>query len=219
MRITDKRSSLGTFFGGNFFLVLLFFLFSSCSDECRQVEIEKAEWVTRDSIYSVDTLATYSVVRDYIRFDDRPAYDPIGVGANPITRVIEIKNHSDFPGSFAIGSNDNFSYTGANEYRVIPPHRTAVFYLSSSIYRGRRDRFYFESEISILQSKQKRTFICHIDELVLSKITVNSCEQSIQALKREYKTVKELYYKKADARGNKVIQALQFVGDPKMLEK
>jgi hypothetical protein len=50
-------------------------------------------------------------------------------------------------------------------------------------------------------------------------IKVNSCRQSVPALKREYKTVKDLYCSKEDTEGKKVIQDVKSKNDKIIEEK
>ena len=222
------------FFFGAF--ISLPFLFLSCSDDCQQVEIEKTEWITHYEKYSVDTLANYSIVRDYIYFDEsysskiNELYKDIKLvenassdikshlrtisqnklsGRNYIAREIQIKNESDFPASLAIKDDAFFYKEGTNNYQVIGAHSTATFHLSGSIYWDRQTSSDFRSEIGILRKKHRISLTRRIDSLVISKVRVNSCEQNIPTLKREYNTIKELYYSKVDANGKPVVQIIK----------
>ena len=95
-------------------------------------------------------------------------------------------------------------------YRTIQPRSTTTFYLSNSIYWSWKDNGDFKSEISILQKKQKQKFTRRTDELHLSFETIDPSKQSVQALKREYRTIKDLYYQKIDADGKSVSQILKY---------
>ena len=223
------------------------FCFFSCDSDCKPEEIEKAEWTTHYEDYKVDTLANYRVVRDYIHFNESYSaeidelYGNIKLveneptlksflllrtmlnkkisGINNITREIEIRNNSDFPARFAIGDTNNFFREGVNTYQTIQPRSIATFYLSRSIHWNSYNNSNFNSEITISQIEQKIDRTRRIDELKTEMIIVNNCEQSVPALKREYKTVKDLYYSKVDAEGKKVIQDVKSKNDKIIEEK
>jgi LysM repeat protein len=218
------------------FLFSLLFLLLSCGSDCQQVEVEKAEWVTRYEDYiAKDTLASYSIVRDYIDFDESYSsqirnlsnsynqlskdidllYNNIAKnstyndfinllsplrksqkkpsGKNSVYRVVDIRNNSNFPASFAIRDENNFNNSEA-DYQVIKPHNTATFHLSWSVNWNVNNSSGFQSGIVILQKKQNPMLIHRIDELILSTDTVNTCEQSVEALKKQYQSIKDLYY-------------------------
>jgi hypothetical protein len=237
-----KRSIL--FFG----ITAPLFLLLSCGSDCRQVEVEKAEWVTLYKDYiAKDTLASYSIVRDYINFDESyslqirnlsDSYNQLSrdidllynnisknstyndfislllslrksqktpSGKNAVYRIVEIRNNSDFPTSFAVRDENNFNNCEA-DYQVIKPHNTATFRLSWSVNWNVNNSSGFQSGIVILQKTQNLTLKHRTDELILSTDTVNTCEQSVEALKKQYQAVKDLYYLKTDSTKWRIIQ-------------
>ena len=224
-----------------------FFLFLSCTNECTQVKVEKAEWVTRYENYSVDTLASYSVTRDYFNFEESfssqirtlsDSYNQLGKninllysnidknstyndfrnklyslrtsskylsGRNYVNRTIVIRNNSDFSANFAI-KDENSRNSITTDYQLIQPHSMEAFQLSYSLYWNRDSNSDFNSEIIVLQKKTNVSLIRRIDELHLSSIEVNTCEQSVEALEKQYQAVQDLYNEKVDTADKKIVR-------------
>jgi hypothetical protein len=233
-----------------------FFLFLfSCASDCNQEQIEQAEWVMRYENYSIDTLASYSIVQNYISSqikgvtnsskyksnnntydyeksiltnlqnkilekylsndtkiysstykdytnDIKNVLNGLKNVSNNITRIIEIRNNSDFTANFAIRDNNDFF--NQTEYRSVQPHGTTIFRLSRSIYWNNNSNSDFTSDLIVLQNKQKIKQTRRIDELHLSTITVNTCEKSAEAEQAKYDAIKEQYLQKVD-KGKQII--------------
>jgi hypothetical protein len=209
----------------NILFTISIFLFLSCVGECLQEPVTKTEWVTRFEDYKVDTLANYSIVRDNIYFEESYSSEIDELfrnikliengssdinshlrilsqkklsGKNLIVREIEIKNNSDFPANFAIGDNSNFFREGTNDYRTIQPHSTSTFQLSKLIFWNSYNNSNFKNEIIILQEKRRITQKRQIDELLLSRIKINTCETSQEKEQAKYDAIKEQYIQKVD---------------------
>ena len=93
---------------------------------------------------------------------------------------------------------DNNNFFNQTEFRIVPPHGATEFQLSKSISVGNNNSFDFISDLIVLQKSQKINQTRRIDELYLSKITINTCEKSVEAEQAKYDAIKEQYLQKVD---------------------
>jgi hypothetical protein len=166
---------------------------SSCDGNCKNEEIEKNEWVTKYVEVSKDTLVNYSIIENKT---DYSSYD------KEIIHSITIKNENEqFSNQFAVvvtyGHYDIFveiseTKSDTTLYSEILPKSSFTFPLKRQ--GGYNDNF--NAAIEILQIPKYITTIQRIDSLKTEMITVNSCEQNIEALKEKYQTIKKMFESK-----------------------
>lgn len=181
------------------YLNLLFIVFipiigiSSCDGNCKNEEIEKNEWITKYIEVSKDTLVNYSIIENktyYSSFDKE------------IIHSISIKNENEqFSNQFAIvvtyGQYDVFAEISETKsdttlYSEILPKSSVTFPLKRQ--GGYNNNF--NASIVILQIPKYITTVQRVDSLKTEMITVNSCEQNIEALKEKYQTIKKMFESK-----------------------
>jgi len=183
-----------------FILFVFPLLFLSCAGDCKVVEIEKAEWFTHDENYQVDTLVNYSV-KDSIKLVE---YSSSTTNRDLHYHYVTIHNNNTlYSNRFAVQFSCSYSYDNpqnwiyTTDYVEISPNSEYTFsygwYGAIGIYDSD-----FSVNTEILQSPQRITLTRRIDELQLSKITVNTCEQDVEALEKQYHTIKDLYNEKVN---------------------
>lgn len=177
--------------------------FVSCEGDCKDVDIEKVEWITTYIEKTKDTLVTYSVTenkREYLKYLEE------------VKHTITIQNNNaEYSGRFALKINygyiiyDNYNYTSNSEtktkefeYVTIDPMSSYTF-----TYNTQGEGYNnFNSSYTILQTPVSFTYKERKDELKTERITVNSCQENVEALKEKYKTIKELYKAKTENENN-----------------
>ena len=184
-----------------FFGFLLFspaVLFISCAGDCKNVRIEKAEWITRYENYTVDTLVRYSVEKNNIRLLEYRDSD----NGDKVTHTITIHNHNaSFSNYFSLKIDSKISYSNLDstsvmlDYIEIQPNTSETLTYQLNGPSGKKD-FDYDNFITILQLPQQVKVKRQIDELKTETITVNTCQQSVEALQERYKTIKKLYHEK-----------------------
>ncbi|NDV83911.1 hypothetical protein [Bacteroides sp. 51] len=217
------------------------FLLISCAGDCKQVEIEKAEWITRFEDYYitkdtmdnttvfVDTLVSYSVVEHKLKREYKK--DSKGkINGQEVVHFITIKNNNrEYTNSFAARISGK-EYNEKNEkwsdikpttrYIDIPPESSHTFILRLKNWWRNESSGYDEGNVSVyilqkptnvsktvqVPKKVRRNLIRRIDELHLSTISINTCEQSAEALGKQYQAVKDLYYSKVDKKDQKEVR-------------
>lgn len=174
------------------------FLLISCAGDCKDVRIEKVEWITRFENHTVDTLVRYSVEENNMRLMEYKDLD----NSDKITRSITIRNNNaSFSNYFALKIDSKISYTNLDSSSVIldfieiQPNASETFTYQLKGSAGEKDIEY-DNFITILQLPQKVKVKKQIDELKTESITVNTCQQSVEALQERYKTIKKLYHEK-----------------------
>ncbi|NVO11916.1 MAG: hypothetical protein HXX16_18305 [Bacteroidales bacterium] len=170
----------------------------SCND-CLNVEIEKAEWVTRREDYRKDTLVSYSV-KDAVRLTEYSS----GSNRDSHTHDVTIRNNNTrYSNRYAVQFFCKYNYDTPNswihttDYVEIGPNSEYTFSYNWYGARGTYDSD-FSVKIEILQEPEKIILIRRIDELILSKITINTCEKSAEAEQAKYNAIKEYYLQKVN---------------------
>lgn len=176
-----------------FLCIVLFCILVSCEGKCINERIEKVEWVTSYTYYNKDTFVRYSIVVDKSEFDEL---------RKEIKHTIVIRNENKtYSNKFAVlaetdenGESAKFGTGSFNDIDFISIFPNAmdsfIFYTPAGFNST------FKSRYKILQQPLKVRQTRRVDELKTEKITVNSCEQNIEALKLKYKTTKELFNSK-----------------------
>jgi hypothetical protein len=167
------------------------FLLLSCGADCKDVEIEKVEWVTRYEDYSVDTLANYTIEENKVALVEYDTYDKIALTVN-------IRNTSSFSNKFAIAINyKNWQKTAdvktLDAIEILPDSTYRFFYEWSSSKANKTVDSDFYSNITVLQQLKSIWLKRRIDELKFSTDTINTCEQNLKALQANYLAIKESY--------------------------
>ena len=167
---------------------------TSCEGDCKEEQIEKVEWVTNYITKTKDTLVSYVVLED-----SREYYDSY----KEIYHKVVIKNtNTKYSNRFAIKINYGYndSYYGAFmkskdfEYVYIKPNSTYSF----TFYSQAQYIYNYNNSYTILQQPIQISYKEKVDNLKKDKITVNSCNENVEALKEKYKAIKELYIQKIE---------------------
>ncbi len=165
---------------------------TSCEGDCKDEQIEKAEWITTYTDKIKDTLAAYSITeskREYIKLYDE------------VRHSVTIRNNNTlYSGQFSLIINYGYlSYYNTEEtkteefdYVFIAPRAsyTFTYYTQAGKYAN------FNSSYIILQKPVSFTYKERKDELKAEIITVNTCQENVEALREKYKAVKDLYESK-----------------------
>ncbi len=177
-----------------FMLPIICFI-SSCEGDCKDVQIETVEWITTYENKRKDTLVSYSITQD-----KRKYYK----SWEEIKHSITIRNNnSRYSGKFSL-SLDYGYYDDSNEaeqtktkdfnFVTIPPHKSHTFtFWSQAIYK-----INFNSNYTVLQRPVTYNYQIRRDSLKIDTITVNSCEENIEALREKYRTIKKIYQQKSN---------------------
>lgn len=182
----------------------------------------------KQEIVFLDTLVAYSTVghKQSVEYKRNSKGERVG---QELTHHITIKNESnDYSNFFAvrlIGKKYNETATDwqdlvtTTNYVTINPQQQHTFAIKHSSWWLNEDSGYHEGNISIniMQRPSSESVIVRspvrirkkhtrrIDELHLSKIEVNTCEESIEALEKKYQTIKDLYNEKIEPSKQKII--------------
>ena len=185
-------------------------LFVSCEGDCKDVQIESVEWVTkyvdRTKIEYRDTtvLADYSVIRSEREPDRRN---------NAITHFVTIRNEStqyNVRVALRISYEYNYSRYYAPEtkyvtfdYVTIEPKKTFTFEKYTQLGNESSSNSCYEilQEPVSFRRRHTSSYKERKDELKTKTITVNSCRENVEALREKYKTIKELYEQKTKNNG------------------
>jgi hypothetical protein len=192
-------------------IILLFqlFLLLSCGSDCQQVEVEKAEWITRYEDYTVDTLVSYTVIDatklyEYSNTDSKDEH----------FHYVTVKNMNKYYSNmfaikfelyYGISNSNKWMHTNEHttEYVEIQPNSEHWFEYKWYGVKGSDDSNFYVC-VTVLQQPKTILLTRRIDELILSTDTINTCERSVEALKMKYQAVKDLYYLKTDSTQRKV---------------
>lgn len=177
-----------------FILIILsatiFSFITSCEGDCKDEQIEKVEWVTNYVSKSKDTLVSYTIE------EERREYDKLYE-----TVYVTVKNNdSNYSNYFSIRMNylDVFRIGDINtitkEFVKINPNSSYTF----TFYTYVNNNNDFKSSFSILQQPITISYKQRVDNLKKEMITVNSCNENVEALKEKYKAIKELYQQKVE---------------------
>lgn len=183
-----------TFLFASFILIVLL---NSCDSNCKDILIEKKEWVISSKEVFKDTLVSYSITenkREYLE------------SYKEIKHTVTIRNENNlYTNQFSLKINYGYfnTYDESREIKTdtldfveIKPNSSYTFtYYSQGGYYPNFDNYY-----SILQHDTSISFQERQDELITTSENVNTCAVNVEALKERYKTVEELYnqYKKSN---------------------
>ncbi|GHT69163.1 hypothetical protein AGMMS50239_35480 [Bacteroidia bacterium] len=164
------------------------------------MEVEKAEWVTRYENYNVDTLVSYTVNNATTLFE----YSEDKKDEH--FHYVAVKNtNQQYSNLFAVKFEYYYSINNSNKWKYANQHITEYVEIQPNSYYDFEYKWYgvkgsdysdFYVKTTVLQQPKKNSLTRRIDELHLSTITINTCEQSVEALQKQYQAVKELYYAK-----------------------
>lgn len=176
------------------FAVACFFV--SCEGDCKDEQIEKVEWITTYTDKTKDTLVAYSVTenkREYIK-----SYEEV-------KHTITIRNNNtQYSGKFALKISYGYYNYGSEtkikefDYVTIAPKGSYTF--THYTQAGKYDNY--NSSYTILQTPVSFTYKERKDELKTEMITVNSCQENVEALREKHKAIKELYQAKTENENN-----------------
>lgn len=171
--------------------------FISCAGDCKEVKIEKVEWITWYEGYSKDTLVSYSIVENTTTLMEQN-----NATKDNITHTITIhNNNSSYSNNFSVRIDYEFGFKTIEssstelDYVEISPNTDETFTYSWRGSQGGKDSD-FKSFITILQIPERVNLKRRIDELKTETITVNTCQQSVEALQEKYNAIKKLYNEK-----------------------
>lgn len=172
-------------------LIAISFIYTSCEGDCKDEQIEKVEWSTSYIDKTKDTLVAYSITenkREYIKTWDE------------IKHTVTIQNNNkQYVGKFALSINygyyDDYSSdtrTKEFDYVTISPRSsyTFIYYTQAGKYANYNSSYLIRQKPVVFSYKERR------DELKTDTITVNSCQENVEALREKYRTIKELYHSK-----------------------
>jgi hypothetical protein len=186
----------------NFTLFISLFALLSCGANCENVEITKVEWITKDTIVTVDTLVSYSIEKiqtemaDYYSSEWKTRYS------------VTVRNENkSFSNSFALKYDYQYynSYStnwenrdNALKYNEISPNDSWTFSFTRTTFN--RDKSIsksdFNSSITILQQPKRVSVTRRIDRLIEKDTIVNTCSVNVEALKMKYAAIRKLYNEK-----------------------
>lgn len=169
---------------------------TSCDGDCRIEKIEKNEWVTKYVEVSKDTLVNYSIIEsksDYSSLDKN------------IIQSISVKNENEqYSNQFAVVVTYGYYdiLTGISQIKTDTTLYSEIFPKSSFTFFIKRQGGYnnnLTATLEIIQIPQRVAVLQRIDSLKTETITVNSCEQNIEALKEKYRVIKKMFESKKPA--------------------
>lgn len=174
-----------------FSVTSMVFLLTSCDGDCKDEQIEKAEWITTYITKRKDTLVAYSVTenkREYIKLYDE------------VKHSLTIQNNNTlYSGEFSLEVNYGFNDELGDDTRTqnfdtitIAPRASYTF----SFYSQAGKYANYSSAYTILQTPVFISYDERKDELRTSNIMVNSCKENVEALREKYKMIIELYKSK-----------------------
>lgn len=170
--------------------------FSSCDADCKQIKIEKVEWITHYENYKVDTTVGYST-QDFVKFAEWPTKRKNDKHLHKVTILNTNKQYSN---KFAVEFRIQFKYnlkekwTYKTDYVEIPANSEYTFNYEWSGARGTFDSD-FNVLVSVLQQPKSIILTKRIDYLKTSKIAVDNCSVNVDLEKAKYNTIKAMYEK------------------------
>jgi hypothetical protein len=177
------------------FAALVLF-FSSCGADCKQIEVEKVEWVTHYENYAVDTLVCY-FMQDFVKFTEWSNNNNRDKHSHNVTIINTNKRYANrFAIEFQIQYNYDFKgkWRHITEYVEIPANSEYTFNYEWSGARGTFDSD-FNVIISVFQQPKRVMLKKRIDNLKMSKITVDNCSGNPDAEQAKYNAIKAVYEK------------------------
>lgn len=160
------------------FITLILFI-SSCDGDCKDIQIEKTEWVTSYQNVIIDTTVQYEVTNTAVE------YSKYGEMNN---HMITIQNmNQTYSGLFSIRVYEYDYLKEELDYVSIPAGQSYTFDFYSPVVN---------SYYTIIQKSNTVNHKKKIESLKKEFISVNSCNENIEALKDRYKTIEELYISK-----------------------
>jgi hypothetical protein len=171
----------------------------SCGADCKKVVIEKVEWSTYYKDYFIDTLVSYSV-RDQISLMEWSGIET--KQDKHIQHVTIMNNNTRYSNRFAIefycryGStyNDIKNWTHTSDYVEIQPNSEYDFEYSWYGVDGKSNSD-FDITIEVLQQPARISLKKRIDELKITKDTIDNCSCDVDALQAKYNAIKSVYKK------------------------
>src|SRR5690554_95346 len=172
------------------FFMAIFFVFTSCEGDCHDEQIEKVEWETTYINKTRDTLVSYSVTQNEREYLSR---------YNEIKHTLTIRNNnSKYKGRFKVkiiyGVDNYFGFDTEefDEVEIRPnSSQTFTLYTQAGKYLNYNSEYYITQRPVSFSYKEKK------DELKREMITVNRCEENVEALIEKYKIIEELYNSKS----------------------
>lgn len=176
---------------------LAILLLPSCSPDCQTEIIQKPEWKTKYVSYSVDTLVKYTITKNETRLTEWSGSNNRDKHSHSVT----IRNDNNtYSNEFAVQFQCHYGYDSprswiqTTDYVVIPANNEYTFSYEWLGARGTYDSD-FDVNITVLQHSKRITLQRRIDNIVSKDTTVSNCDCDIDALKAEYKAIREVFDK------------------------
>lgn len=187
-RIQQKTNKMNKLFVLLISFIFLYY-FSACEGDCYDEQIEKVEWETTYINKTRDTLVSYSVTKNEREYLSR--YDEI-------KHTLTLRNNnSKYKGRFKVkiiyGVDNYFGFDTEefDEVEIRPnSSQTFTLYTQAGKYLNYNSEYYITQRPVSFSYKEKK------DELKREMITVNRCEENVEALIEKYKIIEELFNSK-----------------------
>lgn len=180
----------------NFYFVLLVqaLLILSCDGSCDEEQIQKTEWITKYVEVLSDTLVNYSIIENTTKYNSFE---------KEILHSVTIRNENrQFSNKFAIIATYGYFdvFAGISDIKSDTTIYSEIAARSAYTFSFKRQGGYndnFNAAIKVLQLSKVISSVKRVDSLKIEIITVNSCEQNIEALKEKYQAIKKMFESKS----------------------
>lgn len=180
------------------FALLLF----SCEGNCPDKTLEKVEWKTDYKKVKKDTLVSYRVLK----------YETNFISQTELKYKVTIANtNNTYSNKFYVNFYQYvIDYLDNKEWKktttdtiIIKPNKSYTFEYTSN----QASKFSnFENAFYVHQIPNSYEFYIKTDSLIISQVTLNSCETNIEAFQKEQESIKTLFKEKSINNSNSILK-------------